>query len=171
MKRFIPILMMLLLLTGCGAQSSETTYRQISMEEAVTMMEEETEYIILDVRTAEEYSEKDRLFAQESLSFFVENRERTRNFHHDLRELNHKSRCKAKRGCDILVSELQKSEHKKLTIKNTIVHYSLFLWTFRSRERTCMKSLNHFRARATPLKGSFFKQKGGYGYTINHRGN
>ena len=52
MKRFIPILMMLLLLTGCGAQSSETTYRQISMEEAVTMMEEETEYIILDVRTA-----------------------------------------------------------------------------------------------------------------------
>ena len=54
MKRFIPILMMLLLLTGCGAQSSETTYRQIS----VTMMEEETEYIILDVRTAEEYSEK-----------------------------------------------------------------------------------------------------------------
>ena len=58
MKRFIPILMMLLLLTGCGAQSSETTYRQISMEEAVTMMEEETEYIILDVRTAQEYSEK-----------------------------------------------------------------------------------------------------------------
>lgn len=58
MKRFIPILMMLLLLTGCGAQSSETAYRQISMEEAVTMMEEETEYIILDVRTAEEYSEK-----------------------------------------------------------------------------------------------------------------
>ena len=58
MKRFIPILMMLLLLTGCGAQSSETTSRQISMEEAVTMMEEETEYIILDVRTAEEYSEK-----------------------------------------------------------------------------------------------------------------
>ena len=58
MKRFIPILMMLLLLTGCGAQSSETTYRQISREEAVTMMEEETEYIILDVRTAEEYSEK-----------------------------------------------------------------------------------------------------------------
>ena len=58
MKRFIPIFMMLLLLTGCGAQSSETSYRQISMEEAVTMMEEETGYIILDVRTAQEYSEK-----------------------------------------------------------------------------------------------------------------
>ena len=58
MKRFIPILMMLLLLTGCGAQSCETSYRQISMEEAVTMMAEETGYIILDVRTAQEYSEK-----------------------------------------------------------------------------------------------------------------
>ena len=59
MKRFIPILMMLLLLTGCGAQSSETTYRQISMEEAVTMMEEETEYIILDVRTNESIGTED----------------------------------------------------------------------------------------------------------------
>ena len=58
MKRFIPLLMALLFLSGCGAVSAEKTYRQISMEEAVTMMEEETEYIILDVRTAEEYSEK-----------------------------------------------------------------------------------------------------------------
>lgn len=58
MKRIIPILMALLLLSGCATQSAEKTYRQISMEEAVTMMEEETEYIILDVRTAEEYSEK-----------------------------------------------------------------------------------------------------------------
>ena len=49
----------------------------------------------------------------------MENKERTRNFHHDLRELNHKSRWNAKQECDILVSELQKSEHKKLTIKNT----------------------------------------------------
>ena len=97
-----------------------------------------------------EKDEKDRLFAQESLSFFVENKERTRNFHHDLRELNHKSRWNAKQGCDILVAELPKSEHKKLTIKNIIVHCGLFLWTFRSRERTCMKSLNHFRARAKP---------------------
>ena len=58
MKRIIPILMTLLLLSGCATQSAEKTYRQITMEEAVTMMEEETEYIILDVRTAEEYSEK-----------------------------------------------------------------------------------------------------------------
>ena len=58
MKRFIPLLMALLFLSGCGAVSAEKTYRQITMEEAVTMMEEETGYIILDVRTAEEYSEK-----------------------------------------------------------------------------------------------------------------
>ena len=58
MKRIIPILMVLLLLSGCATQSTEKTYRQITMEEAVTMMEEETGYIILDVRTAQEYSEK-----------------------------------------------------------------------------------------------------------------
>ena len=58
MKRFIPLLMALLLLSGCATQSTEKTYRQITMEEAVTMMEEETGYTILDVRTAQEYSEK-----------------------------------------------------------------------------------------------------------------
>ena len=58
MKKIIPILIALLLFAGCGAQSSERTYRQITMEEAVTMMEEETGYTILDVRTAQEYSEK-----------------------------------------------------------------------------------------------------------------
>ena len=58
MKRIIPILMVLLLLSGCATQSTEKTYRQITMREAVTIMEEETGYTILDVRTAQEYSEK-----------------------------------------------------------------------------------------------------------------
>ena len=58
MKRMIPFLMALLLLAGCGAQSEESTYRQVNAEEAAAMMEEERGYIILDVRTAEEYSEK-----------------------------------------------------------------------------------------------------------------
>ena len=58
MKKIIPFLMALLLLAGCGAQSEESTYRQINAEEAATLMEEESSYIILDVRTAEEYSEK-----------------------------------------------------------------------------------------------------------------
>mgnify|MGYP003431956767 FL=1 len=34
------------------------SYNQISMEEAIKIMEEETDYIILDVRTPEEFAEK-----------------------------------------------------------------------------------------------------------------
>ena len=58
MKKIIPLLMALLLLAGCAVQPEKSTYRQINAEEAATMMEEESSYIILDVRTAEEYSEK-----------------------------------------------------------------------------------------------------------------
>ena len=58
MKKIIPFLMALLLLAGCGVQSEDSTYRQINAEEAAAMMEEESSYIILDVRTAQEYSEK-----------------------------------------------------------------------------------------------------------------
>ena len=58
MKKIIPFLMALLLLAGCGAQSEESTYRQVNAEEADSMMEGESSYIILDVRTAQEYSEK-----------------------------------------------------------------------------------------------------------------
>lgn len=43
-----------LTLTGC-AGSSENSYTQISMDEAIEMMETEENYIILDVRTKEEY--------------------------------------------------------------------------------------------------------------------
>lgn len=50
---------------GCSAQPKETegetmeknTYTQITMTEAVEMMKTETNYIILDVRTHEEYNE------------------------------------------------------------------------------------------------------------------
>ena len=58
MKKYMMIILgvfMMLGLTGC---SSEETYKQISMDEAVVMMEEETDYIILDVRTPEEFAEK-----------------------------------------------------------------------------------------------------------------
>ena len=58
MKRMIPFLMALLLLAGCGAQSEESSYRQITAEEAAAMMEEESGYLILAVRPGEEYSEK-----------------------------------------------------------------------------------------------------------------
>ena len=57
--KWIPILMALLLLSGCAAQAQkEQSYRQINMDEAITMMEAENDYIILDVRTPEEFSEK-----------------------------------------------------------------------------------------------------------------
>ena len=57
--KWIPILMALLLLSGCAAQvQKEQSYRQINMDEAITMMEAENDYIILDVRTPEEFSEK-----------------------------------------------------------------------------------------------------------------
>ena len=58
--KYILILLTALLLGGCAAQptspADKATYRQISMEEAVTMMAEETDYIILDVRRADEYA-------------------------------------------------------------------------------------------------------------------
>ena len=58
MKKLIPILLSALMLTGCtgAGNSTNNTYRQISMEEAVTMMAEETGYIILDVRRADEFA-------------------------------------------------------------------------------------------------------------------
>ena len=59
MRRLISIVLLLFLLAGCTASNEqENSYRQISMDEAVTMMEEESGYIILDVRTPEEFRER-----------------------------------------------------------------------------------------------------------------
>ena len=58
MKRILPIFLAALLLAGCAAPVEEITYRQVNMDEAITMMEEESGYIILDVRTPEEFAEK-----------------------------------------------------------------------------------------------------------------
>ncbi|MBR6950420.1 MAG: rhodanese-like domain-containing protein [Oscillospiraceae bacterium] len=65
MKRFVLLLAAsLLLLAGCGSGKRERekeepaasgSYRQISQEEALRMMEEETGYVILDVRRADEF--------------------------------------------------------------------------------------------------------------------
>ena len=58
MKKLIPILLSALMFAGCaGTNNNQTnTYRQITMDEAVTMMEQETGYIILDVRRPDEYA-------------------------------------------------------------------------------------------------------------------
>ena len=55
--KYILILLTALLLGGCAAQpTNDTSYRQISMEEAVTIMAQESDYIILDVRRADEFA-------------------------------------------------------------------------------------------------------------------
>ncbi len=57
MKRVVPFLMSMMLMTGCGVSGSGSSYQQISMEKAMELMETEKNYIILDVRTEEEYVE------------------------------------------------------------------------------------------------------------------
>ena len=57
MKKLFPLVLAVLLLAGCAAPAEAGSYRQINMDEAITMMAEETGYIILDVRTAEEYAQ------------------------------------------------------------------------------------------------------------------
>ena len=52
LKLIVLAICAILLLAGCNANvQQETSYRQINMNEAITMMAEETGYIILDVRT------------------------------------------------------------------------------------------------------------------------
>ena len=58
MKKFLPIFITALLLVSCVAPTEqEVSYRQITMDEAVAMMKEENNYIILDVRTVSEFDE------------------------------------------------------------------------------------------------------------------
>ena len=58
MKKLLPIFITALLV-GCAVPAEqEISYRQITMDEAVAVMEEEEGYIILDVRTAAEFDEK-----------------------------------------------------------------------------------------------------------------
>ena len=54
-----------ILLFGCAGgkiaddrETQKTSYQQVSQDEAMTMMANERDYIILDVRTQEEYAEK-----------------------------------------------------------------------------------------------------------------
>lgn len=57
-KMFYMLLAGILTLTGCAAgapQKSAETYRQVGAGEAIEIMAAESDYIILDVRTAEEY--------------------------------------------------------------------------------------------------------------------
>ena len=57
MKKVIPILLLLsIALTACAAPAQDlNAYRQVSVQEAINLMATENDYIILDVRTAQEY--------------------------------------------------------------------------------------------------------------------
>ena len=56
-KRLLPFVLSLMLLSSCTAPGgSKGNYRQISMDEAVKMMKDEKNYIILDVRRPDEYT-------------------------------------------------------------------------------------------------------------------
>ena len=57
-KRLLPFVLSLMLLSSCGnAGSSSSGYRQISMDEAVKMMKDKKNYIILDARRPDEFAE------------------------------------------------------------------------------------------------------------------
>ena len=65
MKRIIAILIILVMImaAGCGGneqsapENQTRQYTQISQEEAAKMMDEETGYLILDVRRLDEFAE------------------------------------------------------------------------------------------------------------------
>ena len=54
MKRMIPLLLSLLLLAGCGRNTADGAYQQITQEDAKEMMDTQ-EVIILDAREQAEY--------------------------------------------------------------------------------------------------------------------
>lgn len=58
MKYIFPLVFSLLMLTACAAPQRIQSYRRISADEAIAMMEEEQDYIILDVRTPAEFKER-----------------------------------------------------------------------------------------------------------------
>ena len=58
MRKLLPILLSSLMFTGCAGtrKHQAKTYRRITMDDAVTMMAQETGYIILDVRRPDEFA-------------------------------------------------------------------------------------------------------------------
>ena len=58
MKKLLPILLSALVFSGCAGSSNNqaNTYRSITMDEAVAMMEQKNGYIILDVRRPDEFA-------------------------------------------------------------------------------------------------------------------
>lgn len=60
MKKIVLILLAAMMLVACGQESTvqqEDVYMNITAEQAKALMDSETDYIILDTRTQEEYDE------------------------------------------------------------------------------------------------------------------
>ena len=57
MKKLMMILLAALLLTACAQEEQETVYVNITAEEAKKIMDSETGYVILDVRTPSEFDQ------------------------------------------------------------------------------------------------------------------
>ena len=61
MKKLVSLFLIIVLtlaMGSCGNEEESLGYVQISADEAATMMAEEENYVILDVRTPEEFAEK-----------------------------------------------------------------------------------------------------------------
>jgi len=58
MRKIIAFMLIsvVVLLSGCTIQQADSTYKQINADEAIEIMDKETDYIIFDVRTQEEYN-------------------------------------------------------------------------------------------------------------------
>lgn len=57
-QKIISLLLLTFMFTGCTIEENRhNTYRQITMDEAMALMEEKSEYIILDVRRPDEFAE------------------------------------------------------------------------------------------------------------------
>ena len=75
MKRSLLMFLAMFGLVSCT--NSQNEYRQMTMSDAMNMMEYESDYIILDVRTLEEYSEKHILGAINIPNETIDNKEIT----------------------------------------------------------------------------------------------
>lgn len=61
MRKILSLMVLVVLimgLAGCSSEDNSLGYVQITGEEAMTMMAEQEDYVILDVRTPEEFAEK-----------------------------------------------------------------------------------------------------------------
>ena len=57
-KKIIPLILSTLLFTGCvSGENIQATYRQVTTDEAIQIMKQESDYIILDVRRPDEFAE------------------------------------------------------------------------------------------------------------------